>query len=87
MQNELKIAKYMNKNEHQARQISLIKPSQNPCLIQASSERLQAAEVAQIPHCCGSGIAWEPPYAVGAALEMAKRPKKKKKKEAGAHAH
>ena len=34
-------------------------------------------------------LAWEPPYAVGAALEMAKRPKekekrKKKKKWAGA---
>jgi len=26
-------------------------------------------------------IAWEPPYAAGAALEMAKRPKKKKKKK------
>ena len=25
-------------------------------------------------------LAWEPPYAVGAALEKAKRPKKKKKK-------
>ena len=24
-------------------------------------------------------VAWEPPYAVGAALEKAKRPKKKKK--------
>ena len=24
-------------------------------------------------------LAWEPPYAVGAALEKAKRPKKKKK--------
>ena len=26
-------------------------------------------------------LAWEPPYAAGAALEKAKRPKKKKKKE------
>jgi len=26
-------------------------------------------------------LAWEPPYATGAALEMAKRPKKKKKKK------
>ena len=26
-------------------------------------------------------LAWEPPYAVGVALEKAKRPKKKKKKE------
>ena len=26
-------------------------------------------------------LAWEPPYAVGAALEMAKRQKKKKKKK------
>ena len=43
--------------------------------------------MARIPHCCGSGcrlvatvpirpLAWEPPYAEGAAL---KRPKKKKK--------
>ena len=26
-------------------------------------------------------LAWEPPYAMGAALEKAKRPKKKKKKK------
>ena len=26
-------------------------------------------------------LAWEPPYAAGAALEKAKRPKKKKKKK------
>ena len=43
--------------------------------------------MAWIPRCCGSGVgwrlqvpirplAWEPPYAVGAAQEMAKRQKK-----------
>ena len=50
--------------------------------------------MAWISRCCGSGIgwqlralikplAWEPPYAMGAAQEMAKRPppKKKMKKE------
>ena len=47
------------------------------------------ADVAQILSCCDSGrrpvarapiglLAWEPPYAVGAAQEKAKRPKKKK---------
>ena len=50
------------------------------------------ADVAQIPRCCDSGVgftatalirplAWEPPHAAGAALEKAK--KDKKKKEAG----
>ena len=37
------------------------------------------ADVAQIPHCCGSGVgwplAWEPPHAVGAALEKTKKKK------------
>ena len=44
--------------------------------------------MAQIPCCCGSGVglaataptgplAWEPPYAAGAALEKAKRQKNK----------
>ena len=28
-------------------------------------------------------LAWEPPYAAGAAVEMAKRQKKKKKKKKG----
>ena len=48
------------------------------------------ADAAWIPSCCGSGnrpaatapirpLAWEPPYAAGAAQEMAKRQKKKKK--------
>ena len=43
--------------------------------------------MAQIPHCCGSGVglagtalirplAWEPPYAAGAAQEMAKKKKR-----------
>ena len=45
--------------------------------------------MARIPRCCGSGVgwwptapiqplAWEPPYATGAAQEMAKGQKKKK---------
>ena len=44
------------------------------------------ADATQILHCCGSGVgqrlqlpldplAWEPPYAAGAALEKAKRQK------------
>ena len=48
--------------------------------------------MAQIWCCCGSGVgrqptalirplAWEPPYAVAAALEKTKKKKKKKKKE------
>ena len=47
---------------------------------------VEVANVAKIPRCCGSGIgltatalirplAWEPPNAVGAALEKAKRQK------------
>ena len=50
------------------------------------------ADVAQILSCCDSGrrpvarapiglLAWEPPYAVGAAQEKAKRQKKKEKKK------
>ena len=46
-------------------------------------------DAARILRCCGSGVAtalvgplaWEPPYATGAAQEMAKKTKKKKKKE------
>ena len=45
--------------------------------------------MARIPRCCGSGVvlaaaaligplAWEPPYAAGAAQEMAKRQKQNK---------
>ena len=52
------------------------------------------ADEAGIPCCCGSGVglaatapirplAWEPPYAMGAALKKAKRQKKKKKEERG----
>ena len=47
------------------------------------------ADAARIPRCCGSGVgrclqlqigplAWEPPHVTGAALEKAKRQKKKK---------
>ena len=40
--------------------------------------------MARIPRCCGAApirpLAWEPPHAVGAALEMAKRQKKTKTK-------
>ena len=47
--------------------------------------------MAQILHCCGSSVglaatalvrplAWEPPYAVGAALEKGRKTGKKKKK-------
>ena len=47
---------------------------------------MQVTDAAQILHCCGSGIglaatvpirplAWEPPYAVGAALEKTKKKK------------
>ena len=49
------------------------------------------ADASRIPHCCGCGVgrrlqlirplAWEPPYAAGAALEKAKRQKDKKKKK------
>jgi len=47
------------------------------------------ADVAWISHGCGcrpaatapiGPLAWEPPYALGVALEKAKRQKKKKKK-------
>ena len=51
---------------------------------------MKVADAAQIPHCYGSGVrlaavapikplAWEPPYATGAALKRTKRPRKKKK--------
>ena len=40
---------------------------------------VQVADAAWIPRCCGSGLGWqlqlwEPPYATGVALEVAKRP-------------
>ena len=55
-----------------------------------SQAMVWVADAAQICSCCGSGVgqrlqlrldrplAWEPPYAMGAALE---KPKKKKKKK------
>ena len=40
---------------------------------------VQVADAARISRCCGPGAGrWEPPCAVGAALEKAKRPPPKK---------
>ena len=44
----------------------------------------------QIPHCCGCGVggqlqfphgAWEPPYAMGAALNRQRKEKRKERKK------